>query len=46
VFLSLEQLRETIATLKENKIKVAYLAYNPNRTSAFRRRSWMISSAP
>jgi len=28
VFLSLDQMRETITTLQENKIKCAYLAYN------------------
>jgi hypothetical protein len=31
VFLSLQQMRETISTLKESGIKCAYLAYNPEQ---------------
>jgi len=31
VFLSLEQMRETIATLRKNNIQCAYLAYNPEQ---------------
>jgi enterochelin esterase-like enzyme len=31
VFLSLEQMKETISTLRKNNIKCAYLAYNPEQ---------------